>query len=139
MYVLLHPATMSEIVAAYPELLKQYVNREAGSEEVVKDLFLEHAKWSSLSLPIPKKLTTTLRTHIWKETLKKRKQKKCLQWNLFWIDFGRIRQNVIRLGGRRGWKEIDAVAMILRQQRIARSPKGVDSYNHDGEETEGAR
>jgi len=102
MYLLLHPKTMGEVLAAFPQLVASFARREPGSDEVLLDAFLEHAEWSHPTS--------------WTEARKARDKRPKL--NLFWVGNGRIRQNIYRVGVR-GWKELDATVGVRRADRIA--------------------
>lgn len=108
MYILIHPALMSELLEAHAPLVKAFARGEPGAEEVLADALLEHAVWSQ---------PFTVRG-VWKAAQKVRDRNPSL--NLFVINPRKIRQNVIRAGGQRGWKEIDATARVHRADRIKR-------------------
>lgn len=122
MYVLLHPATMSEFVEVHGELLDLYVRGEPGAKEVLVDALLELSLVSSPT---------------WPEALKAHKKHPHL--NLFWIGGVVIRQSIVRAGRRevriydgdrsavipgrsmrRGWQEIDATKSRHRELRKLR-------------------
>jgi hypothetical protein len=117
MYLLLPPATMSEVLEQQPELLRQFVRGEPGAEEVLVDALLASAgelvaKWKSA-----------------RDIIYDSKRKS----NVYWIGALMIRQSIVRAGNfreylreggrrpnrfrqreRRGWQEIDATKKLRK-------------------------
>lgn len=108
MYLLLPPATMSEVLEQQPELLRQFVRGEPGAREVLIDVLLAERGEKFERWPAARKAHAT-------------KENVCLF--VIWTD--RIRQRVRKTQERftgwgveqrtlYGWREIDATKKLRK-------------------------